>query len=137
MISYCFFELESKKATGNHINILRENYKYIDSCFEASDGEKSKKGALRKFAKFIGKHLCQSLFFNKVAGLPINFVKFLRTSFFIEHLWWLPLFSVEAVSSFPLLFFLNAFFSNCLEHLKRFCCEYEPTLFQGPKTILF
>ena len=59
-----------------------------------------KKGGFRKFAKFLGKHLCQSPFFNKVAGLPVNFVKFLRTSFFIEHLWWLLLFSVEAVSSF-------------------------------------
>ena len=27
-----------------------------------------KKGVLRNFAKFTGKHLCQSLFFNKVAG---------------------------------------------------------------------
>ena len=26
-----------------------------------------KKGVLRNFAKFIGKHLCQNLFFNKVA----------------------------------------------------------------------
>ena len=68
-----------------------------------------KKGVLRKFAKFLGKQLCQSLFFNKVAGLPVNFVKFLRTAFFIEHLWWLLLFSVETVSFFALLFFLNAF----------------------------
>ena len=31
------------------------------------------KGALRSFAKFTGKHLCQSLFFNKVAGLrPVS-----------------------------------------------------------------
>ena len=28
-----------------------------------------KKGVLRNFAKFTGKHLCQSLYFNKVAGL--------------------------------------------------------------------
>ena len=28
-----------------------------------------KKDVLRNFAKFTGKHLCQSLFFNKVAGL--------------------------------------------------------------------
>ena len=28
-----------------------------------------KKGAFRNFAKFTGKHLCQSHFFNKVAGL--------------------------------------------------------------------
>ena len=27
-----------------------------------------KKGVLRNFAKFTGKHLCQNLFFNKVAG---------------------------------------------------------------------
>ena len=27
-----------------------------------------KKGVLRNFAEFIGKHLCQSLFFNKIAG---------------------------------------------------------------------
>ena len=50
-----------------------------------------KKGVLRSFAKFTGKHLCQSLFFNKVAGLtpatllrkrllrrcfPVNFANF-------------------------------------------------------------
>ena len=65
-----------------------------------------KKGFLRNFAKFTGKHLCHSLFFNKVAGLrpatllkkrlwhrcfPVNFAKLLRTTFFREHLWWLPL----------------------------------------------
>ena len=56
--------------------------------------------------KFTGKHLRQSLFFNKVAGVspatllkkrfwhrcfPVNFVKYLRTPTFIEHLWWLLL----------------------------------------------
>ena len=61
-------------------------------------------GILRNFTTFTGKHLCQSLFLNKVAGLrpatllkkrlwhrcfPVNFVKFLRTPFLIEHLWWL------------------------------------------------
>ena len=55
-----------------------------------------KKGVLRNFVKFTGKHLCQSLFFNKVAALasnfikkkrlwhrcfPVNFTKFLRTPF--------------------------------------------------------
>ena len=68
-----------------------------------------KKDVLRNIAKFRGKHLCQSLFFNKVASLrpitllkkrlwrrcfPVNFVKFLRTPFFIEHLWWLLLVQV-------------------------------------------
>ena len=37
-----------------------------------------KKGVLRNFKKFTGKHLCQSLFFNKVAGL--------KDTFFTEHL---------------------------------------------------
>ena len=40
------------------------------------------KGVLKNFAKFAGKHLCQGLFFNKVASLK---------PFFIEHLWWLLL----------------------------------------------
>ena len=49
-----------------------------------------KKGVLRNFAKFTGKHLYQSLFFNKAAGLkkrlwhrwfPVNFAKFFRTPF--------------------------------------------------------
>ena len=34
-----------------------------------------KKDVLGNFAKFTGKHLCQSLFFNKVAGGACNFIK--------------------------------------------------------------
>ena len=55
-----------------------------------------KRGVFRNFRKFTGKQLCQSFFFNKVAGLspaillnkrlwhryfPVNFAKFLRTHF--------------------------------------------------------
>ena len=41
-----------------------------------------KKGSLENFAKFTGKHLCQSFLFNKVAGrVPLNFAKFLGTPF--------------------------------------------------------
>ena len=65
-----------------------------------------KKGVLRNFPKLTGKHLCQSLFFNKVAGLRpasllkkrrwhrcvlVNFAKHLGTRFFKEHLRWLLL----------------------------------------------
>ena len=60
-----------------------------------------KKIVLRNFGKFTGKHLCKSLFFNKVAGwlkkglwhrcFPVNFAKFLRTPFRTEHHWWLLL----------------------------------------------
>ena len=35
-----------------------------------------KKGVLKNFAKIVGKHLCQSLFFKKVAGLrPATLLK--------------------------------------------------------------
>ena len=50
-----------------------------------------RKGVLKNVAKFRGKHLCQSLFFNKVAGLRRNFAKFLRAPFFTEHRRWLLL----------------------------------------------
>ena len=69
-----------------------------------------KKGALRDFAKFTGKHLCQSLFFNKFLKkrlwhmfFHVNFVKFLRTPFLTEHLRWLLLFGAFT------LFLLNLF----------------------------
>ena len=55
-----------------------------------------RKGVLKNFEKFTGKHLCQSLLFNKIEALrsatllkkrlwhscfPVNFPKFLRTPF--------------------------------------------------------
>ena len=44
----------------------------------ATKGVLCKKVFFRNFTKFTGKHLYQSLFFNKVADLrPVNFVKFL------------------------------------------------------------
>ena len=68
------------------------------------------KGVLRNFEKFTGKYLCQSLFFNKVAGLrqkkrlwhrcfPVNFPKFLRTPILTEHPWWLLLCSMQKKTS--------------------------------------
>ena len=59
------------------------------------------KGVFKNFSKFTERHLCQSLFFNKVAGLrlatllkktlchrcfPVNFVKLSRTPFYTEIL---------------------------------------------------
>ena len=59
-----------------------------------------RKGVHRNFAKFTGKHLRQSLFFNKVAGGACNFIKketlaqvfscefceIFKNTFFTEHL---------------------------------------------------
>ena len=60
-----------------------------------------KKSVLRSFTKFTGKDLCQSLFFNKVAGLRpatllketlahvfySEFCEISKNTFFTEHLW--------------------------------------------------
>ena len=71
-----------------------------------------KKCVLKSFAKFTGKHLRQSLCFNKVAGLtlatllekrlwhwcfPVNFAKCLRTPFLQNSSWRLLLFVVKHI----------------------------------------
>ena len=51
-----------------------------------------KKGVLRNFAKFTEKHLRPATLLKKRLWhrcFPVNFVKFLRTPFFAEHIWWL------------------------------------------------
>ena len=53
-----------------------------------------KKRVLRYFAKFTGKHLCQSLFFKKetlVEVFSCEFCEISKNTFLIEHLWWLLL----------------------------------------------
>ena len=65
-----------------------------------------KKVVLRNLTKFTGKHLCQSLFFNKVAGFSLQlylkealaqlfsceFCEIFKNPFFKEHLRWLLLY---------------------------------------------
>ena len=79
----------------------------VTLCFQKQPPEVFyKRSVLRYFTKFTGKHLCQSLFFNKVAGLrpatllkkrlcyrcfPVNFVKLLRTLFLQKTSGWLLL----------------------------------------------
>ena len=53
-----------------------------------------KRAVLRNFAKYGGKHLCQSLFFNNVAGLRLpgvgvscEFFEIFKSNFYAEHLW--------------------------------------------------
>ena len=71
-----------------------------------------KKGDLKNFAKFTGKQLCQSLFFNQVAGLrkkkilaqvfACEFCEISKNTFFTEHLWWLLL-NVRHLQTFSLI----------------------------------
>ena len=91
-----------QKLTVDIINYLSDisneiYYSFFTTIYRSSRPEVlRKKGALKNLAKFTGKHLRQSLFFNKVEGVrpatllkkkpwhscfPVNFVKFLRTSF--------------------------------------------------------
>ena len=86
---------------------MRATLNFLEVTVQKQPSECSiRKGALRNFTKFTGKHLCQRLVFNKVAGakpatllkkspkpatllkkrlwyrcFPANFVKFLRTPF--------------------------------------------------------
>ena len=53
-------------------NLERNMFSLITIFRSSRPGVFCKKGVLRNFAKFTGKHLCQSLFFNKVAGAACN-----------------------------------------------------------------
>ena len=85
------------------------NCQKIQCCFKQKQtfAVLFKIDVLKNFANLTRKHLCWSLFFNKVSGLrpsglqnvlkkrlqhrcfPVKFARFLRTSIFTEHLWWL------------------------------------------------
>ena len=68
-----------------------------------------KKSVLRNITKFTGKHRFSDVFkgyrnaFNFIKKslchrcFPVNFVKFLRTPFFIEHIWWLLLYLIQFI----------------------------------------
>ena len=58
------------KSCGRNSQSLNAT-KHRNSCPEVF----CKKGVLRNFAKFTGKHLCQSLFLIKLLALPCNFIK--------------------------------------------------------------
>ena len=86
--------------------VLNSHFRSCQQRFSARNG------VLRNFAKFTGKHLCQSpaiLLQKRLwhSCFPVNFIKFLRTAFFIEHLWWL----LQAIR------FLNIFIRHSLESL--------------------
>ena len=58
---------KTQRQTDYHVCDFQQNLFWAN--FRSSHrGCSVKKGVLRNFAKFTGKHLCQSLFSNKVAG---------------------------------------------------------------------
>ena len=81
---------ESKKLMLGFISSINLNRQLIT---EAATNVFYEEGALKNFTRFTGKHLCQSLFFNKTGSatllkkriwhrcFPVNFIKFLRIPF--------------------------------------------------------
>ena len=91
---------KSEVDISSHQLLQYSNY-YEERFRDSHQRCSIKKGALRNFAKFTGKYLCQSLFFNKVAVFkpatllkeriwhrcfPVNFAKFLKRPFCRTHL---------------------------------------------------
>ena len=61
----CLNKAKNGKDQREYINSENDFYNHFQAC---------KLGAFRNFAKFSGKHLRQSHFFNKVAGQACNFI---------------------------------------------------------------
>ena len=59
------------------IIIMTDNIKNNNNSSSRSSRPEAlcKKSVLKNLAKFIGKHLCQSLFFNKNADVVCNYIK--------------------------------------------------------------
>ena len=84
-------------------------YTYLPTCARSSHTEVfCKRGVLKNVTKFIGKHLCQSLFFNKVAvSKPATLLKrdpgtgvfLFKNAFFTEHFRWLFLMCEDFIFS--------------------------------------
>ena len=55
---------------GFFVSVTYWESAYVSICRGSRPEVFCKKDVLRNFAKFTGKHLCQSVFFNKVAGWP-------------------------------------------------------------------
>ena len=94
-------KVQNLQVLNNCFKILIYNKQFLiimQCTFRSSRPETlCKKGVFKNFAKFIGKYLRQSLFFNKVKRLwhrcfTVNFANFVRTLFLTEHLWWLLLY---------------------------------------------
>ena len=99
-----FYIINAEIIVASFGKLFTNGSQISDKPTEAVDRTCS--AVLENFAKFTGKHLYQSFFFNKVEGLrpvtlfkkrlrqscfPVHLAKFLRTPFIIEHLWWLLL----------------------------------------------
>ena len=85
-IALKFFEIPVCLKLDYHFSAKRP-WMYSESHSRSSHQRCSvRKGVLRNLAKLIGKHLCQSLSFNKVAG-SAQFCEISKNTFFTERHW--------------------------------------------------
>ena len=102
-VRLCFFNLCSAPEQHESFHNTFCSHLKLSSYFFRSSrpGIFCEKFVLKSLAKFTGKHLCWSLFLIKLKAkkrsqhscFPVNFAKFLRTSFFTEQpRWLLPFF---------------------------------------------
>ena len=121
--------------------LICKNVRLIDSVQKQSFGGVWKKIVLKTFAKLKGKHLCRSLF-NKIVGVLlitlskkslrhrcvlVNFAKFVRTAFSIEHFRWLREFnhiSALSLKTTWFVFSLRRLISQIYEQLEHFHLLY-------------
>ena len=99
----------SEKSEGATIGILlKKTYNFIRKRLqycEVYENTRSSyqrcyiKGVLINFAKFTGKHLCQGLFLNKVAGLRPQACNFIKKEALV------PVFSCEFCEIYKNIFF--------------------------------
>ena len=88
---HCIYILNTKSIGTEYLNgFITEPFLFgwdsVKKFTRSHQRWSIKKVVLKNLAKLTGKHLCQSLFFNKVAGLrhrcfAVNFAIFLRTTF--------------------------------------------------------
>ena len=73
------------------INPFLAKFPFYTPCRSSRPEVLCKKGILRNFSKFTGKHLCQSLWVSRLwrRYFLVNFAKFLTPPFLTEHLQWL------------------------------------------------
>ena len=80
---YCKKTLQLMSKFGIKLRKEALHYNFLVANLRSLRGNRSshrrcsvRNGILRKLAKFTGKHLCKSLFFNKVSGLrPLTLLK--------------------------------------------------------------
>ena len=90
-----------------------------------------KKGLFRNFAKFAGKHLRQSLFFNKVAGLRLLLKSFSlnRRGFLFTYFIWISWNQIKCNEIYIKLCFMKQSERN----ISHFILAFKEVLLTGPK----